>query len=264
MKVTVFTSNQPRHLALVERLARVAHEVFAVHECTTVFPGEVEDFYRRSDVMQRYFKRVIDAERKVFGSPRFMPSNVRQLAMKMGDISRLPLNVLRAALESDVYVVFGASYIRGPLVDALIERDAVNIHMGTSPYYRGSSCNFWALYDGRAEYVGATIHRLSAGLDSGDMLFHAFPAEASADPFVYGMRAVSSAHHGLCMHIKDGSLLSLPRVRQDRDQELRYTRNSDFDDVVAEAYLNDLPSEENLKAAVDRRDLANFLNPIFA
>ena len=55
MRVTVFTSNQPRHLSLIERLAGVAEEVFAVQECNTVFPGRVGDFFRKSEVMQRYF-----------------------------------------------------------------------------------------------------------------------------------------------------------------------------------------------------------------
>ncbi len=261
MKVTVFTSNQSRHLALIDSLAGIADEVYAVQECTTVFPGEVEDFYRRSEVMQDYFSRVIDAERQVFGEPRFLPANVHQLCLKMGDLSRLPLEVLAPALQADLFVVFGASYIRGPLIDTLVAREAVNIHMGTSPYYRGSSCNFWALYDGRPEYVGATIHRLSSGLDSGDMLFHAFPAEATADPFVYGMQAVRSAHQGLCCHIADGTLLQLPTVKQDRLQELRYTRNADFTDAVAADYLQHLPGESQVRKAIAGRDTTLFLNP---
>lgn len=261
MKVTVFTSNQPRHLALIGALGAIADEVFAVQECTTIYPGEVDDFYRRTDVMQRYFSRVIAAELQVFGSPGFMPDNVRQLALKMGDLSRLSLDILAPALESDIYVVFGASYIRGPLIDVLIERQAINIHMGTSPYYRGSSCNFWAMYDGRPEYVGATIHRLSTGLDSGDMLFHAFPAEVADDPFVFGMQSVRSAHRGLCHHIEDGTLLSLPATPQDRSLELRYTRNRDFTDEVAAEYLDNLPEPSKVREAVNGRDPARFLNP---
>jgi hypothetical protein len=261
VKVSVFTSNQPRHLALINALAEIAEEVFAVQECTTVFPGEVDDFYRRTEVMQRYFSRVIAAERKVFGGTRFLSGNVRQIGLKMGDLSRLPLQALAPALDADIFIVFGASYIRGPLIEALIERKAINIHMGTSPYYRGSSCNFWAMYDKRPEYVGATIHRLSSGLDSGDMLFHAFPAEVDADPFVYGMQAVRSAHHGLCSHIADGTLLSLPAVQQDRSLELRYTRNRDFTDEVAADYLDHLPELELVRAAINGRDPSKFLNP---
>lgn len=45
--------------------------------------------------------------------------------------------------------------------------------MGLSPYYRGTDCNFWALYDKKPQYVGATIHLLSKGIDSGPTLYHA-------------------------------------------------------------------------------------------
>jgi hypothetical protein len=263
LKITVFTSNQPRHLGLITSLSNIADEVFAIQECTTVFPGEVEDFYRRSEVMQRYFSRVIDAERQVFGGLGFVPGNVRQLALKMGDVSKLPLEALKPALEADIYIVFGASYIRGHLVEKLIEDRAINIHMGASPYYRGSSCNFWAMYDGRPEYVGATIHLLSAGLDSGDMLFHAFPDSVDPDPFVYGMQSVRSAHMGLSHRIADGSLLKIPPVKQNKDLELRYTRNKDFTDEVAADYLENLPGLDATLKLIEKRDNELFLNPYF-
>src|SRR4051812_47518585 len=107
MRITVFTSNQPRHLALIESLASIATEVFAIQECNTVFPGQVEDFFRKSPVMQNYFARVIAAEHEVFGPVRFPPANVRQLPIKMGDVSQLDLPALEPALRADVFIVFG-------------------------------------------------------------------------------------------------------------------------------------------------------------
>lgn len=261
MKVAVFTSNQPRHVALIESLAEVADEVYAVQECTTLFPGEVADFFRRSAVMQRYFQQVMAAEERVFGGHRFTPPNVRQMAMKSDDLNRVDPLALRPALEADYIIVFGASFIKAPLIDGLIERGAVNIHMGVSPYYRGSSCNFWAAFDGRLDLVGATIHRLSRGLDSGEMLFHALPPTRAWAPFELGMQAVKSAHQGLVAHIVKGDLLSLPAVAQERARELRYTRNADFTDVVAEAYLNALPAAEAVGRAMANRDAGLFLNP---
>ena len=44
--------------------------------------------------------------------------------------------------KSDVYVVFGTSYIKGEIVDFLVKQKAINIHAGVSPYYRGTDCNF--------------------------------------------------------------------------------------------------------------------------
>ena len=64
--------------------------------------------------------------------------------------------------------------------------------MGISPFYRGTDCNFWAMYDDRPDYVGATIHRLTKGLDSGPILYYAF-SEYTNDPFVYTMSTVKSA-----------------------------------------------------------------------
>lgn len=238
MKILVFTSNNPRHISLVERCAEVADEVSVVQECVTVFPGKVEDFYRKTPVMQEYFSRVMAAERTVFGAPRFIPQGVRTLALRMGDVSLAPVEIFQAALDADVIIVFGASYIRAPLVDLLIERRAVNIHMGISPYYRGSSCNFWALYDNRPDMVGATIHMLSRGLDSGAMLFHARPAVQAEDSFVFGMRAVKAAHDSLLEMISRNELFQLPAHPQDKTKQIRYTRNADFTDHVAREFLD--------------------------
>jgi len=261
VKVTLFTSNQPRHVALVEALAGVADEVLAVQECTTVFPGQVPDFYRKSEVMQAYFQRMMAAEREVFGRPRFCPGNARSLALKMGDLNRLALETLAPALASDVYVVFGASYVRGDLIDFLVAHGAVNIHMGVSPYYRGSATNFWALYDGRPQYVGATIHMLSKGLDSGPMLFHALPPAEATDPFLLGMKAVRSAHAGLLQYLQTGALQRMEPAEQDKTLELRYSRYDDFTDEVAEEYLGRLASPYAVRAALAQRDLGLFLRP---
>lgn len=261
MRISVFTSNQPRHVALIEALARVAEHVYAVQECNTVFPGEVDDFFRKSEVMQAYFRRVIAAETEVFGRPRFAPANATQLALKMGDLNRLEMEALGPALESDAYVVFGASFIKGPLCELLVRRGCYNIHMGTSPYYRGSSTNFWALYDGRPEYVGATIHLLTSGLDSGPMLFHAFPPTEACDPFVLGMRAVKAGHEALVARLASGELRRSEPVPQDKSQRLRYTRNADFTDAVAGEYLGRLPSAEDVGAALRGREMGRFLRP---
>lgn len=263
MKIALFTANQPRHIALMERLAAVADELFVIQDCNTVFPGEVEDFYRQSPVMREYFNRVRAAEAEVFGNIRFAPEKLRHLALKCDDLSRVDMKVLAPALASDVYIVFGASYIKGPLVTALIERRTINIHMGVSPYYRGANCNFWAMYDQRPEMVGATLHLLSAGLDSGPVIRHVFPKCQPVDAFVYGMLSVKAAHIAVEQGIADGSLLRLDAVAQDRSIELRYARNSEFTDERATEYLSRLPPPDELAARLATRQNSLFLRPVF-
>lgn len=264
MIITVFTANQPRHLHLAQRLSTICDRVYMVQECSTVFPGEVKDFYNNSPVMRNYFARVREAEREVFGPVRFLTGNVDHLALKSGDLNRLSPEILDNALHSDIYVVFGASYIKGWLVDYLIARKAINIHMGVSPYYRGSSCNFWAAYDNHADLVGATIHLLGKGLDSGDMLYHALPRAEELDPFVLGMKAVKVAQESLVSRIASGEILQYPAISQDAKKEYRYTRNSDFTDEVAQEYLNRLLSPAQVKSKLSERDLSMLEKPYIA
>ncbi|MBI1202243.1 MAG: methionyl-tRNA formyltransferase [Rhodopseudomonas sp.] len=238
MNIPVFTSNQPRHLALIRSLAAIGDTVFAIQECTTVLPGILKDGSSgSSDIMRAYFAKMLAAEGRIFGALEMSAPNVRTMSLQMGDVSSLPLSTLREALNADVIVVFGASWIKGQLIDALIERKALNIHMGISPYYRGSACNFWALYDGNPDLVGATIHLLSKGLDSGDMLFHALPPREACEPFDLGMYAVAAAHQKLAEAIAHNRILDAKPIPQDKSLEIRYTRNSDFTDAIAAEYL---------------------------
>lgn len=89
MRVTVFTGNQPRHLNLVRLFAKIATRVYHVSEVTTLFPGQVTDFFSKSEVMREYFGNVIRAEEKLFGSASFQDENVLTLSMKTGDLSRI-------------------------------------------------------------------------------------------------------------------------------------------------------------------------------
>jgi methionyl-tRNA formyltransferase len=146
--------------------------------------------------------------------------------------------------------VFGSSFIKGWLIDFLIENRALNIHMGLSPYYRGTSCNFWAMYDFLPNYVGATIHYLSKGLDSGPMIFHSVPEFNNEDPFAFTMKAVKKAQEDLVYFLKNLKQLDTNSVDGNRGLQLRYTRNSDFTDEVAREFLDRKLSWQDLEALI--------------
>ncbi len=258
MKITVFTSNRPRHLYLINQMAKIADEVFAVQECTTVFPGLVKDFFDNSPVMQQYFTYVNQSETNIFGEICFLEKNVRQLALKSGDLNKVSLDILKPALQSDVFVVLGSSYIKGDLIEFLVEHKAINIHMGVSPYFRGSSTNFWAPYKGHIDMVGATIHMLSRGLDSGDILYHAFPKPQKIKPFDLGMMSVKVAIDSLVDRVQTGQIFKIKPEVQDRGKEILYTRNSDFTDETAKDYLENLPDEEEVYRQLSNRDESLF------
>jgi hypothetical protein len=262
MKITVFTSNQPRHIKLVEKLSKISSELYIISEVTTVFPGIKSDFYSNSTIMKEYFLKVRDAERSVFGNLQFFPKNCKLLILKSGDLNLIENEVMKEAMSSDIFIVFGSSYIKGDLCKELIRKKAINIHMGVSPYYRGSSCNFWAIYDKNPEMVGATIHFLSEGLDSGDILFNVFPKSEKIDSFILGMKSVLSAQDALIEKIMNGDILKMTPIKPDKKLEIRCGKYADFTDEVVMNYLNNKLTNEEIYDSLINRDLNNFSNPI--
>ena len=156
--------------------------------------------------------------------------------MISGDLNKCSMNLFSDFLKSDVYIVFGSSYIKGKLVDFLVKQKAINIHAGVSPYYRGTDCNFWALYDDNPHLVGATIHLLSKGLDSGPMLYHSM-SNLKTNPFEYTMSTIKSAFHSIAERIKDSSIFKIKPLAQDKAVEVRYTKKSEFNEKIVKEYF---------------------------
>jgi methionyl-tRNA formyltransferase len=111
-------------------------------------------------------------------------------------------------------VVYGTNLIRGPLLTRWAGR-IVNLHLGLSPYYRGTATNFYPLLNEEPQYVGATIHLIDAGIDSGPILKHARPTIVAADgPHTIGCKAILAgidAMVAVLMDLSRGELRSVPQ-----------------------------------------------------
>jgi len=160
--------------------------------------------------------------------------------------------VAKNFLKSDIYIVFGCSFIKGKLANFLIEKKALNIHIGVAPFYRGTDCNFWALLDKNSDLVGATIHYLSKKLDGGKILFHAL-SEHNEDPFLYSMSTVKSAFFAITKYIKENKK-KIKTYPQNKKDLVRYSRRADFNNKSIQSFF---------KSKIQRKDKisGNFKNP---
>lgn len=97
----------------------------------------------------------------------------------------------------DTVVVFGTDLIKPPLLNPKAW-NMINMHLGLSPYYRGTATNFYPLLNEEPQFVGATIHQLDAGIDSGPILHHARPNIEAADrPHTIGCKAIAAGIDGM-------------------------------------------------------------------
>ncbi|WP_417531864.1 formyl transferase [Marinobacter lipolyticus] len=83
------------------------------------------------------------------------------------------------SLKPDVIAVCGASILRTELL-SIPTHGVLNLHGGLSQFYRGLFTTDWAIHNGVPEYVGATVHFVSEGVDDGDVVYQGRP-EITAD-----------------------------------------------------------------------------------
>jgi phosphoribosylglycinamide formyltransferase 1 len=155
-----------------------------------------------------------------------------------------------SALHPDLLACYGSSLIRGPLLSRF-EGRFVNIHLGLSPYYRGSGTNFWPLVRGEPEFVGATFMHIDAGIDTGKVIHQIrariFPGDTAHQ---IGNRLIADMALVYADIIRKFSILpDMPQLEEPPDvrvyRQKDFTEESSrmlaqrFDDGLVDRYLAD-------------------------
>ncbi len=252
MKITLITSDQSRHNYLVNSLHKICEKLFVIQEKKAGGKSSVTSHQVLTKDKDIYFKNVNKAEKKIFGNCKIR-KKVKILKINR-NINNYKMIEFKDYLKSDLYIVYGSNFIKGKLLNFLISKKAIGLHMGISPYFRGTDCNFWAIYDNKTEYVGATIFMLAKGLDDGRILFHAIP-KTNKNPFIYSMSAVKAGFKCLVKNIINNNLLMTKPIKQDKKNEIRYSKLSDFTDKVAQEFnrkkINIKPIRVNKKKFIN-------------
>jgi methionyl-tRNA formyltransferase len=76
------------------------------------------------------------------------------------------------ALQPDIIMQAGAGILRQRIF-TLARLATLNLHHGIAPLIRGMHSIYWALWEDRPEWLGATVHRIDAGIDTGQVLAYA-------------------------------------------------------------------------------------------
>ena len=251
MKITIFTSDNLRHINLVNQISKLGHECYAIIE------KKGADNFQNKSLKKKYFLKVLKAEKKIFKKIK-INKKINCLFIKWGKLKSLKRNILKQFLSSDLFIIFGSSYIKGWLCNYLIKKKAINIHMGISPFYRGAGCNFWAVYDNNIHLVGATIHYLSKDIDNGKILFHVLPSKKYINDFDFTMGSVLSAQKALISSIKSKKIFKFHPFTQNKKKEIRYSKIKDFNNTVIKNYF-----KNKRKFKVPNYNIKNYIHPYF-
>ena len=132
------------------------------------------------DMLFYNYGKPFNDEKERFENFYFGGSRERFNKLK-GDIPHKSVNPNKGSINDQEYVNFIKE--RNPDVilvmgTCLLSREimklapyVINLHTGLSPYYRGGNTNLWPFINLEYGFFGVTIHHLSSGIDSGDIIY---------------------------------------------------------------------------------------------
>ena len=150
-------------------------------------------------------------------------------------------------MNPDLLICYGSSLIRSELLEAYKGR-FLNVHLGLSPYYRGSGTNVWPMINKELHMVGATFMHLEEGIDTGEIIHQIRASVVLGDgPHAIGNRLITDMANVYADIIASFHTLSHPlqptsngRLYREADWGEAAVRSlyASFCEGVIEAHLN--------------------------
>ena len=195
IRVVVVVTSDPSDLYFGNQLARRLEAVGVVVEDQHVVPPlpwqkarrwggkllmvwEVPALLRDRRIVADHVRRTSAIDRAGFGEDGYrlkVPGSCRVIEVGGKGAVNAPdtVEAIRG-LEPDLLVLCGCSILKKELL-SVPRLGALNLHGGLAQRYRGVWTTLWAVVNREPEYVGATVHFVSPGIDDGDIVHQGRP-----------------------------------------------------------------------------------------
>lgn len=169
-KIILLTSTSIRHMFIAHSLSNKFDLQLIVTEEKSPRITSTDGLSEQDrKLIDSHFKAREDTEQLYFNDYKSFPKGIKHLSLEYNMINHVDTYNLIASLKPDAIILFGTSIIKDPLL-GVFDGQIINLHLGLSPYYKGSGTNLWPLYYDEPECVGATIHLAVKKVDAGAIL----------------------------------------------------------------------------------------------
>ena len=242
-KVVLLTGSELRH-EFFRKLISNQEDIKVLSSYCESLKGNLRENINKENHGKRLRVKHLDErtnfEKKFFGSYcKNINDKSNPVFIERGDINNKDHVKKIIRLKPDIIISYGCSIINSDLLTRF-KRKFVNIHLGLSPYYRGSGTNFWPFVNNELQYVGTTFMYIDEGVDTGEVIHQIRPKIKLKDNIhQIGNRLIKDSCFECIKLIKNFENLSdMDQVKIDK-KEVRYYRKKDFtEDSIEKTYNN--------------------------
>jgi phosphoribosylglycinamide formyltransferase 1 len=237
LKAVICTSNGIRHKFFANSITSVIDETLIISESNTNDANQLTTNDDSSII--EHFNLRHQTEMETFQNSDYFYGNVVPLIYREINL-KYTFDIIKK-FNPDVMLVFGSSIIKEPLL-SLLPNKIINLHLGLSPYYRGSGTNFWPFINKELEYIGSTILKIDSGIDTGDIISHVRPKiEINDNVHTIGCKVIQesiSVILQILKKIENGS--EIFTTKQWNVNNEKYYKNKDFTAEILAQYKKNL------------------------
>ena len=136
--------------------------------------------------------------------------------------------------KPDIIIVMGTCLIGKEIIESA--KHVINLHTGLSPYYRGGATNAWPIDEEDSNMFGVTVHEMSLGIDSGNIIFTNQPEINKNDNYgTINCKCIQLGTKKVIESIKNIEKNSLHSIKQWTSGKLFF--NKDWNNYVAYQYF---------------------------
>ena len=178
MKLLLFSGNHPRHLYVHQKILEslpVAGAVCMERESVMPTPPlEIPERDRKN--FDLHFNERLSVESRFYGNvtPGDTFKSVDPLFVGPKTLNSTTVVEYVKKIGPDVVFIFGCDLILGDVLRAL-PKESVNLHLGLSPWYKGSATLFWPFYNMEPQFAGSTFHYIVEEADAGEVIHQSVP-----------------------------------------------------------------------------------------
>jgi len=166
-KIVVLIGDDLRHQYFLYHL-NSKHSISAVFIEKSEYPQPIAETENEKKAWTWFFERRKTAEHETI-TPTL---NIKTLNspdifhVKKNGLNSLDTLTRLKKISPDFIACFGIGLLHETILSNFPDI-IFNLHVGIPEYYRGSSCNFWPIYNSDLKNLGATVHLIEKGIDTG-------------------------------------------------------------------------------------------------
>jgi hypothetical protein len=231
VKVLLLRANNIRHRALGAILEKEGFLSAEVIESKPTFATS------GSSLIELHLESRDQSEKDFFGfSSNYSPSK-SFIHVNSGEINSCEVHDFVKHSEFDIAISFGVSILKPELIERL-KNSVMGIHLGLSPYYRGSGTNFFPFVNSDLGAVGYTLMHLNAEIDKGPIIHQGRARIVLGDSIhTIGNRNISSMFDSIIellkIRVNPSSAISISNHKGKL-----YKRKDFTEDALIQAYKN--------------------------